>query len=80
MMPALALVGIRGPRWLPPLAIPLFLLWPLVPLCLGMARLLQGQRPSRAVKLRSAMQLLRELRGLAIDVRTRDHKVRIRFV
>ena len=81
MMPTLALVGIPGPRWLPPIPIPLFLLWPLVLVCLGFARLLDRVRPAEAAKLRTAMQVFRELRGLAIDVDTADHKpVRIRFI
>ncbi len=81
MMPALALVGIPGPRWLPPLPIPLFLLWPFVLVCLGLARLLDRQRPAEAATLRMAMQVFRELRGLTVDVDTTDHKqVRIRFV
>jgi len=81
MMPTLGLVGIPGPRWLPPIPIPLFLLWPFVLVCLGFARLLDRDRPAEAAKLRTAMQAFRELRGLAIDVDTADHKqVRIRFV
>jgi hypothetical protein len=81
MMPALALVAIPGPRWLPPLPLPLFLLWPLVLICLGLARLLDHDRPGEAAKLRTAMQVFRELRGLTIDVDTSDRRqVRIRFV
>jgi len=81
MMPALALVGIPGPRWLPPVPLPLVLLWPLVLVCLGIARLLNRDRPAEAAKLRTAMMVFRELRGLAIDVETADHKqVRIRFI
>ncbi len=81
MMPALALIGIPGPRWLPPVPIPLFLLWPFVLLCQGIARLLDRDRPAQAAKLRTAMQAFRELRGLTIDVDTADHKqVRIRIV
>ena len=81
-MPTLALVGIpRLPRWLPPLPLPLFLLWPFVPICLGLARLLDKDRPDEAAKIRAAMQVFRELRGLTIDVDTADHEqVRIRFV
>ena len=80
-MPTLALVGIAGPRWLPPIPIPLFLLWPFVLVCLGLARLLGRDRPAEATKLRTAMQVFRELRGLSIDVDAVDHKqVRIWFV
>ncbi|NIO28590.1 MAG: hypothetical protein GTO29_08555 [Candidatus Latescibacteria bacterium] len=80
-MPALALIGIPRPRWLPPILLPLFLLWPFVPVCLGIARLLGRDRPVEAAKLRTAMQVFRELRGLTIDTDTADHKrVRIRFV
>jgi hypothetical protein len=50
-------------------------------ICLGLARLLDGDRPPEAAKLRTAMQVFRELRGLAIQVDTADHKqVRIWFV
>jgi len=81
MMPTVALVAIPGPRWLPPLPLPLFLFWPIVWLCLGLAKLLNHDRPVGAAKLRTAMQTFRELRGLAIDVDTSDHKkVRVRFV
>jgi hypothetical protein len=81
MMPALALLGVRGPRWLPPLPLPLFLLWPLVPLGLGLARILRRGRPAEAWRLRAALRMFRELRGLAIDVDTSDHtQVRIRFL
>ncbi len=81
MMPALGLIGIPGPRWLPPIPIPLFLLWPFVLVCLGIARLLDRDRPAEAAKLRTAMQAFRELRGLIIDADTANHKqVRIWFV
>jgi hypothetical protein len=81
MMPALALVGIPGPRWLPPLPIPLLLLWPLVVICLGVVRLLRRKRPDAAAKLRAAMLVFRALRGLTIDVTAADRRpVRIRFV
>ncbi len=81
MMPALGLIGLPGPRWLPPIPIPLFLLWPFVLVCLGIARLLDRDRPAEAAKLRTAMQAFRELRGLTIDVNPAHHKqVRIWFV
>ena len=81
MMPVLALVGLPGPRWLPPVPIPLFLLWPLVLACLGLAKLLDRARPEQAEKLRTAMQAFRGLRGLTIDVDPADQKpIRIRFV
>ncbi len=81
MMPALGLIGIPGPRWLPPVPIPLFLLWPFVLVCQGIARLLDRNRPAAAAKLRTAMQAFRELRGLTIDLETTNHKqVSIRFV
>jgi hypothetical protein len=81
-MPSFALVGLRRlPRWLPPLPVPLFLLWPFVPLCLGLARLLDRDRPEDAAKLRAAMRVFRELRGLAVEVDTADDRhVRIKFV
>ena len=81
MMPVLALVGIPGPRWLPPIPVPLFPLWPLVLVGLGTARLLDNDRPAEAAKLRTAMQVFRGLRGLSIDVDTTDRKpVRVWFV
>ena len=81
MMPTIALVGIPGPRWLPPIPVPLFLLWPLVLVCLALARLLDRDRPADAAKLRIAMQAFRELRGLTIDVDAVNHKkVWIRFI
>jgi hypothetical protein len=81
MMPALGLIAIPGPRWLPPIPLPLFLLWPFVPLCLGTARLLDGGRPADAARLRIAAHVFLELRGLSIDVDTADGMhVRIRFV
>lgn len=80
-MPVLGLIAIPGPRWLPPLPIPLLLLWPLAPVCLGIARLLDIDRPAKAAKLRTALQVFRELRGLTIDVDTADRtQVRIRFI
>jgi len=81
MMPALGLIGIPGPRWLPPIPIPLFLLWPLVLVLLGIARLLERDRPDEAATLRTAMHVFRDLRGLSIDVDAADHKqVRIWFI
>ncbi len=81
MMPVLGLIRIPGTRWLPPIPIPLILLWPLVLVCLGIAKLLERGRPVDATKLRTAMRVFRELRGLTIDVDTADHKqVRIWFV
>lgn len=74
MMPALALIGVPGPRWLPPLPLPLFPLWPFVLICLGLARLLERDRPAEAETLRTAMQVFRELRGLTIEVDVADHK------
>ena len=80
-MPALALIGIPGPGWLPPIPVPLFLLWPFVPVCLGIARLLDKNHPTEAAKLRAAMVVFRELRGLSIDAETADERpVRIRFI
>ncbi len=81
MMPTLGLIGIPGPRWLPPIPIPLFLLWPFVLVCRGIARLLGRDRPAEAAKLRTAMQAFGELRGLTIDVDASNHaQVRIWFV
>ena len=81
MMPALALIGIPGPRWLLPVPIPLFLLWPFVLFCHGIARLLDRDRRAEAAKVRTAMQAFRDLRGLTIDIDTANHKqVRIWIV
>ncbi len=81
MMPALGIIGIPGPRWLPPIPIPLFLLWPFVLVCLGIARLLDRDRPAKAAKLRTALQAFRQLRGLTIDIDTADDRqVRIWLV
>ena len=80
MMPVLALVGIPRWRWLPPIPIPLFVLWPLVPLGFGLAKLLDHARPVEADKLRIGLQLFCELRGLSISVDTADHKQLIWFL
>lgn len=80
-MPALALIGYPRVRWLPPIPIPLFLVWPFVPVCLGIAMLLARERPDEAAKLRAAVQVFRELRGLKIDIDAAHHKpVRVWFV
>lgn len=80
-MPALLLIGMRQPHWLPPVPLPLFLLWPLVLSCLGIARILDRNRPAEAEKLRTAMLVFRELRGLTIDIDSTSHeRVRIWFV
>lgn len=80
-MPALALVGLPGPRWLPPLPVPLFLLWPFLVICLGSAWILGKSRPVEAAKLRTVLEAFRQLRGLAIEVETTEQKpVRIRIV
>ena len=80
-LPALALIDLAGPKWLPPLPVFLFLLWPLVWTCQGLAWLIARDRPTTAQKLRLAMQAFGELRGLEIDVEGRDHApIHIRFV
>jgi len=81
MMPAIALIGVPGPRWLPPFPLPLFLLWPLVPVLLGIAALMKRSRPDDAKRLWLATRIFCELRGLSIHTRTGDHRsVRIRLV
>ncbi len=81
MMPVLALVGLPGPRWLPPVPLPVFLLWPLVLFCLGVAKLMDRPRPAEAAKLRTFMRVFCELRGLSIDVETAHRRpVRLWFV
>ena len=80
-MPALALIRTVRVRWLPPIPIPLFLVWPFVPVCLGIAMLLERERPDEAKKLRAAVQVFRELRGLKIDIDAAHQKpVRVWFV
>lgn len=74
MRPALVLVGIPGPRWLPPVPLPLFLFWPLIWMGLGLARLLDRDRPEDAAKLRTAMGVFHGLSGLIIDVETRGRR------
>ncbi len=80
-MAALALIRIARPRWLPPIPVPLFVLWPFVPVGLGLAGLLDRARPGDGAKLRTVMEVFRNTRGLTVDVDTADHKhVHIRFV
>jgi hypothetical protein len=80
-MPTLALVGIPGPRWLPPVPVPLFLVWPLLPVCLGVAWLLERGRRDEGRLLRVVVAAFCQLRGLAINVDATDTKpVRIRFI
>jgi len=81
MMPTLALIGIPGPRWLPPAPVPVFLLWPLVPVCLAIAGLMRPGQPEKAETLRTAALMFCHLRGLVIDVESADDKpVKIRLV
>jgi len=80
-MPALALIGIPGPRWMPPIPLPLFLLWPIVPVLMGAAMLMKRRRPIAAQKLWFATRMFCELRGLRIDTNAGDHRsLRIRLV
>lgn len=80
-MPAFALIGIPGPRWLPPFPLPLFLLWPLVPVSFAMAVLMKRTRPDDAKRLWFATRMFCELRGLSIHTNTGDHRtLRIRLV
>jgi hypothetical protein len=79
MMPALALVAI-GPRrrWLLPLPLPLFLLWPFVVLAIGGVRLADalrrrpGSTTGRHAGARAALHALCQLRGLRLDVCSSD--------
>lgn len=81
MMPSLALIAIPTLRWFPPIPLPVFLLWPLVLFCLGVAKLIERERPEQAEILRTAMQAFRDLRGLSIDIeRPNEKSVRIWFV
>jgi hypothetical protein len=81
VIPSLVLVGMPGPRWVPPLPLPLFLLWPLVPLGLGLAGLMRLGGSRKAETVRTAALMCCHLRGLTIDVRSADReRVHIRFV
>jgi hypothetical protein len=81
MMPSVALVQIPKVRRLPPFPVLLVPLWPLAWFCLGIARLLDRDRPGDAAKLRAAMLVFPELRGLSIDVDAKDDtSISIRFI
>jgi hypothetical protein len=81
MMAALALIRITEGRRLPAIPLPLFVLWPFVPVCLGLAVLLDRAQQGQGAKLRMAMQVFRNMRGLTIDIDTADDKhIHIRFV
>ena len=80
-MPAIVLLGMPGSRRVPPVPLPLFLLWPFVYLCWGVAALLRRDRPDDAAKLLAAVHVFRELRGLTLDVDAADDtRVKIRFL
>ena len=55
MMPSVALVQIPKVRRLPPFPVLLVPLWPLVWFCLGIAKLLERDRPEDALKLRASI-------------------------
>jgi hypothetical protein len=81
MMPSFVLVDLPRSRWLPPLPVPLFLLWPSVWFCRGVARMLDREKPAEAHTLRAAMDVFRELRGLTLDVDSAGHQpVRVWFI
>lgn len=81
MMPALALIDVPGPDWLPPLPVFVFLLWPFVWAAQGLAWLLRTDHPETAERLRLAARAFQELRGLEVDLRSHDHhRIHIRFV
>jgi len=81
MMPSVALVQIPKAEKLPPLPVLLVPLWPLAYFCLGIAKLLERDKPEDALKLRAAMLVFREMKGLSIDVETSDHtNISIRFI
>ncbi len=81
MMPTFGVVRFQGHRWVPPVPLPLFLLWPFAVVCLGTARLLDRSKPVEADKLRAAVHVFRELRGLSIEVDAAHGKqVRVWFV
>ena len=69
-MPTFLLIGIPRPRWLPPLPLPLFLLWPVALGGHAFHRALRGRDPDRAARARVAVEAFEQLRGLSIDIET----------
>ena len=68
MMPTIILMSLPGPRWLPPVPIPVIFLWPVIWLCQGIAWFFRSER------LWIAMRVFCELRGLDVRINTADHK------
>jgi hypothetical protein len=80
MIPTFALIKIPGPRWLPPIPLFLFLLWPVVALFLGLAVLMKRSQPETAKKLWIGTRMFCDLRGLSIHTNTGNHSLRVRVV
>ena len=75
MIPALALVRVRRrARWWPTLPLPLFLLWPLLPIVILIAGIVGGSqhgahRLRRAgVAMKTAVEVMAAVRGLGVAV------------
>jgi hypothetical protein len=87
MPPSVALVAM-GPvdGWMPALPIPLFPFWPLVALGIGVLAVLRWARqglgyPPGAERARAVLEALCRLRGLKVDLRSREsRRVLIWFV
>jgi len=87
MPPSVVLIAM-GPvdGWMPALPIPLFPLWPLLPLGIGALAVVRWARrslgyPAAAARARAVLEALCRLRGLKVDVRSREsRRVLIWFV
>ena len=74
MIPTFALIKIPGPRWLPPIPLLLFLLWPLVAIFFGAALALKPSQPRIAERLWLSARLFCGMRGLSIYTNHGDHR------
>ena len=79
MIPVLALVQVRrGARWWPTLPLPLFLLWPLIPLVVLIAGIVGGSQPGAhrlrrvGVGMRTAVEVMAAVSGLGVAVSSAD--------
>ena len=78
MIPSLGVVLIGGPRWVLPLPLPIFLVWPFVVIAFGGVTLAQrlvsrqGASFSRLAVVRVGLLALFQLSGLRVNVRSTD--------
>lgn len=80
MIPTFALISLPDKRRLPELPLPLFLLWPLVPLSFALAWLMRRHAPQKAEALRVATHMCCQLQGLTVDIESSDkERVLVRF-